>query len=34
LFAAWSILIEEEAGGACFLHLVEDFLEEVRTIEE
>jgi hypothetical protein len=34
LLTAWSILIEEKAGGACFLHLVEDFLEEVWTIEE
>lgn len=34
LRTAWPILIEEEAGWTCFLDFVEDFLEEVGTVEE
>ena len=31
---ARSVLVEEEAGRTCFLDFVEDFLEEVGTVEE
>ena len=34
LRTAWPILIEKEAGRTSFLDFVEDFLEEVGTVEE
>lgn len=34
MWSAWSVLIEEEACGTRFLDFVEDFLKEVRTVEE